>query len=447
MTDEIKAPQFPESVEEGTLMTWHSKEGDSVSRDDKIADIETDKIVLEVSSPGDGVLSKVLKQEGDTVKPGEVLAKLDAGSKSETSSDKEEKKTGRTEDKEKSGDKKESRKKADEDAGGDEDDDKSGDKDKASGGKSDEVMASPAARKLLEEHELAASDITGTGRGGRITREDVVNFVEESDKEEENGYTGSGEYEEDSEDAAKSDKPVESVAARGRREQRVPMTRIRARIAERLVEAQQTAAILTTFNDIDMKPVRDLRNRYRNEFEKEHNVKLGYMSFFVKASTEALKRFPVINASVDGGDIIYHGYYDIGIAVSTKRGLVVPILRDADQLTFAEIEKAILDYAERAQEGRLLIDELTGGTFSITNGGIFGSLLSTPILNPPQSAILGMHKIQERPVVVDGRIEISPMMYVALSYDHRIVDGRDAVLFLTAVKELMEDPARLLLQV
>lgn len=410
MAVKIKAPQFPESVEAGTLMTWHKTEGESVRRDEKIAEIETDKIVLDVAAPDSGMLTGIRKREGDAVKAGEVLASLEAGKKGgdkpdkkATESAKPGKESGPTEETERG---------------------RTGDDAK------DEVAAGPAARKLLEEHGLKASDVIGAGRGGRISREDVVQFLEKQKA---------------------GDKRRKSAAlkssANGRPEERAPMTRIRARIAERLVEAQQTAAILTTFNEVNMAPVREARNRYRDEFEKEYKVKLGYMSFFVKASTEALKRFPILNASVDDQDVIYHGFYDIGIAVSTDRGLVVPILRDADQMTFAEIEQAILDYSTRAAEGRLTIEELTGGTFSITNGGVFGSLLSTPILNPPQSAILGMHAIHDRPVAENGKVAIRPMMYLALSYDHRIVDGREAVLFLAQIRELLEDPARLLLQV
>ncbi len=409
MAVKINAPQFPESVEEGTLMTWHKAEGESVRRDEKIAEIETDKIVLEVAAPDSGMLTGIRKREGDAVKAGEVLASLEAGKKG---GDKPDKKAVSAETRKDSGP-------ANEPVRGKPGDDAT-----------DEVAAGPAARKLLEEHGLKASDVIGAGQAGRITREDVVQFLEKRKAEDK-----------------RRKKAASKSSAKGRPEERAPMTRIRARIADRLVEAQQTAAILTTFNEVNMAPVREARNRHREEFEKEYKVKLGYMSFFVKASAEALKRFPILNASVDGQDIIYHGFYDIGIAVSTDRGLVVPILRDADQMTFAEIEQAILDYSTRAAEGRLTIEELTGGTFSITNGGVFGSLWSTPILNPPQSAILGMHTIHDRPVAENGKVVIRPMMYLALSYDHRIVDGREAVLFLAQIRELLEDPARLLLQV
>ncbi|MDO8893041.1 MAG: 2-oxoglutarate dehydrogenase complex dihydrolipoyllysine-residue succinyltransferase [Sulfurimicrobium sp.] len=382
MMIEIKVPALSESVSEGTLLSWHKQEGEAVAQGENLIDLETDKVVLELPAPQSGVLSKIVKQNGEVVRPGEVLALIDTEARAAAPA-------------------------------------------KAA---AVEPALSPSVRKLVAEHELDPAQIEGSGRGGRITREDVLAQLEKPAQ------------------PASTNAPLPAPSGE-RPEQRVPMTRLRARVAERLVQAQQTAAILTTFNEVNMQPVMDLRARYKEKFEKDHGIKLGFMSFFVKATVAALKKFPVVNASVDGSDIIYHGYFDIGIAVGSPRGLVVPVVRDADQLSFAEIEKQIAEYGSRARDGKLTIEELTGGTFSISNGGVFGSMMSTPILNPPQSAILGMHKTYERPIAENGQVVIRPMMYLALSYDHRIVDGREAVLFLVAIKEALEDPARLLLGV
>ena len=385
MMIELKVPALSESVSEGTLLSWHKQEGDAVVQGENLIDLETDKVVLELPAPQSGVLSKIVKHNGEVVRPGEVLALVDTEAKAAPA--------------------------------------------KAA---AVEPALSPSLRKLVAEHELDPAQIAGSGRGGRITREDVLAQLETSAQ------------------STSSPAPVQIAAsAMGgeRPEQRVPMTRLRARVAERLVQAQQTAAILTTFNEVNMQPVMDLRSRYKEKFEKEHGVKLGFMSFFVKAAVAALQKFPVVNASIDGSDIVYHGYFDIGIAVGSPRGLVVPVVRDAHQLSFAGIEKQIAEFGGRARDGKLTLEELSGGTFSISNGGVFGSMMSTPILNPPQSAILGMHKTYDRPVAENGQVVIRPMMYLALSYDHRIVDGREAVLFLVAIKEALEDPARLLLGV
>ena len=416
MATEIKAPQFPESVADGTVATWHKQAGDRVQRDELLVDIETDKVVLEVVAPADGVLSKILHEEGDTVASQQVLGMLEAGAGGKPDS------SGKDESM------------ADKSTGG-----KSGAEqpaDKTAEASLDTITAGPAARKRLAEAGLDPARVEASGKGGRITREDVDRAIAQRQQK-------------------KPDTPVPTTvaaapapAATGEREERrVPMTRLRKRIAERLLEAQHSAAMLTTFNEVNMKPIMEMRKHYQADFEKTHGVRLGFMSFFVRACVEALKRFPMVNASIDGDDIVYHGYYDVGVAVSGDRGLVVPILRDADQKALAEVEAQIIDYGKKAREGKLSIDEMTGGTFTISNGGVFGSLMSTPILNPPQTAILGMHKIQERPMVVDGKIEILPMMYLALSYDHRLIDGREAVQFLVTVKQFIEDPARLLLDI
>ncbi len=397
MSIEVKVPQLPESVAEATIGAWHKKAGDKVGRDENLVDLETDKVMLEVPAISDGVLTQVLKQEGDIVKSGDIIALLEEGNAMSVKQKAPEPATEAAK----------SAPKADT--------------------KPTAPTPGPAARKLMTEANLASADVAGSGRGGRVTKGDVL--------------------EHGSKPAATSAPLSAPVAASGRVEQRVAMTRIRARIAERLKEAQNTAAMLTTFNEVDLQAVGELRKQYKDVFEKQHGAKLGYMSFFVKASLEALKRYPLVNASIDGNDIVYHGYHDIGIAVSSPRGLVVPILRDADQLNMAEIEKKIGEFGQKAKDNKLSIEDLQGGTFSITNGGVFGSMLSTPILNPPQSAILGMHGITDRPVVVNGEIKIRPMMYLALSYDHRIIDGREAVLFLRTIKDVLEDPARLLLQV
>lgn len=401
MTTEIKAPVFPESVADGTIATWHKKVGEAVSRDEVICDIETDKVVLEVVAPADGSLIAIVKNEGDTVLSAEVIAQFEAGAVSgaaETqavqSQEQVEQAVENTE------------------AGAAPVVERTPVQDQA-----------PAVRKALSETGINAADVSGTGRGGRITKQDVASHQAKP---------------------AASVQPL-SVAVGERIEKRVPMTRLRKRVAERLLAATQQTAMLTTFNEVNMKPIMEMRKQYKDAFEKRHGARLGFMSFFVKAATEALKRYPAVNASIDGDDIVYHGFYDIGVAVSSERGLVVPILRDTDRMNYAEVEGGIAAYAAKAREGKLSIEEMTGGTFTITNGGTFGSLLSTPILNQPQTAILGMHKIQDRPMAVNGQVEILPMMYLALSYDHRLIDGKEAVGFLVTIKELLEEPARLIL--
>jgi 2-oxoglutarate dehydrogenase E2 component (dihydrolipoamide succinyltransferase) len=400
MLIEVKVPVLSESVQEATLVAWHKKQGEYVERDENLIDIETDKVVLPLPAPDSGILTSIKKTDGGTVISNEVIATIDTSAKKEASAAKSQ---------------------------------------PQSNGQqpavqqtvqAQDVSLMPAARKMVAENNLNAQNISGTGRDGRVTKGDVITHLENK-----------------STPAAKAPQVEPVVNLGARPEQRVPMSRLRARIAERLVQSQSTAAILTTFNEVNMQPVMDLRNRYKDKFEKEHGVKLGFMSFFVKAAVAALKKYPVVNASVDGNDIVYHGYFDVGIAVGSPRGLVVPIIRDADQLSFVEIEKQIADFGKRAQDGKLTIEELTGGTFSISNGGVFGSMLSTPIINPPQSAILGVHATKERPVVENGQIVIRPMNYLALSYDHRIIDGREAVLSLVAMKEALEDPARMLLDI
>lgn len=403
MSIEVKVPALPESVADATIAAWHKKVGDKVSRDENILDLETDKVVLEVPAPADGVIKEILFQEGDTVESGVLLARLEKGAGSDlkaASADKEEP--------------------AKEEAS-------------AEAADQDDKAASPAVRRLMAEHDLNPSQIKGTGKDGRITKEDVVAFIE------------SGRSKAPSTQAKAE--PVSMPPMGPREERRVPMTRLRAKIAERLVQAQHNAAMLTTFNEVNLKAVMDMRAQYKDSFEKKHGVKLGFMSFFTKAVVESLKRFPAVNASIDGQDIVYHGFYDIGIAVSTDRGLVVPVIRDADTMGMADIEKSINDSATRARQGKLAMEEMQGGTFTITNGGVFGSLLATPIINPPQTGILGMHKIEERPIAENGQVVIRPMMYIALSYDHRLIDGKESVQFLVSVKELLEDPARLLLNV
>jgi 2-oxoglutarate dehydrogenase E2 component (dihydrolipoamide succinyltransferase) len=415
MTIEVRVPQLPESVADATLVAWHKKPGDAVSRDENLVDLETDKVVLEVPAPAAGIIKELRVQNGAVVTSGQVLAVLEEGSAVGAGAPAAAVAAPATA--------AQSATTATQPAA----DTKTG---------SAEKLA-PSVRRLVEEHKLEPGAIAGSGRDGRITKGDVLSHLGNKDSGPEAAVPTS---------PAPASAASASIPAGARGERRVPMTRLRARIAERLVQAQATAAMLTTFNEVDLKAVNELRARYKERFEKAHGARLGFMSFFVKASIEALRRFPLVNASVDGADIVYHEYYDIGVAVSTDRGLIVPVLRNADALGFGEIEQAVVGYATRAREGSLTIDELTGGTFTITNGGVFGSLLSTPILNAPQSAILGMHKIQERPVVVDGQVVVRPMMYLALTYDHRIVDGRDAVQFLVAVKDALEDPARLLLQ-
>ena len=417
MIIEVKVPVLAESVTDATVLAWEKKPGDAVKRGEHLVDLETDKVTLEVTAPENGVLKEILKDEGSTVLSEEVLARIDTDAVATGESAGEEAQPPASEPlKEQPAT---SREEAGSGAG--------------------EPKVGPAVRKLLAEHGLDASQVPATGKDGRLTKADVQNYLRQ--QQPATGPAQGGAPQEPG-TAAPS-----APAASTRTEERVPMTRLRRRAAERLLAAQHENAILTTFNEIDMQPVMDLRKRYREQFEARHGVKLGFMSFFAKAVVEGLRRFPIINASVDDDDIIYHGYYDLGIAVSTERGLVVPVVRDADLLSFAEFEKALNDLGQRAREGKLGIEDLTGGTFTITNGGVFGSLLSTPIINPPQSAILGMHKIQPRPVAVEGEVVIRPMMYVALSYDHRIIDGSDAVRFLVTVKEQLEDPGRMLLEV
>lgn len=417
MTTEIKAPVFPESVAEGTVATWHKKPGEACSRDELIVDIETDKVVLEVVAPDDGVIEEILKEEGDIVASGEVIGTFKAGAAG--------------------GEAKQEPSQADEQASDKAETAPESGREQAAPpqpeAEGEDPFLTPAARKLVQEHDLNPKRIEATGRGGRLLKEDVLAHLEK----------GEGAAPTPAAPAAQPD----TTLSEGRPEKRVPMTRLRASIAKRLVEAQQTAAMLTTFNEVNMKPIMELRAQYKDTFEKRHGVKLGFMSFFVKAAVEALKRFPAVNASIDGNDMVYHGYQDIGVAVSTDRGLVVPVLRDTDSMSLAEIEKTINDYGKRARDGKLSIADMTGGTFTISNGGIFGSLLSTPILNPPQTAILGMHKIQERPMAVNGQVVVLPMMYLAVSYDHRMIDGKEAVQFLVTMKDLLEEPARILLDV
>ena len=411
MIVEVKVPQLSESVSEATLLDWHKKEGEPVKRDENLIDIETDKVVLELPAPADGVLVKIIKNARDSVGSGEVIAQIDTQAKAPSAGPAAK---------------------------------PAAPPQPAQPAKAPPPVM-PAAQRIAAEKGIDTSKIQGTGRDGRVTKGDVLG--------------------EAARPAAAPPVPPAAAAAQrqalqqppppvnvedllsGRPEQRVPMSRLRQRVAERLVQSQSTAAILTTFNEVNMAPVIDMRKKYQERFEKEHGTRLGFMSFFIKASVHALKRYPVVNASIDGTDIVYHGYFDIGVAVGSPRGLVVPILRDADRMGFAEIEKKIADFGKRAQDGRLAIEELTGGTFSISNGGVFGSMLSTPIINPPQSAILGIHATKDRPVVENGEIVIRPMNYLALSYDHRIIDGREAVLFLVAIKEALEDPARLILEI
>lgn len=421
MAVEIKAPQFPESVADGTLATWHKQPGDAVSRDELLVDIETDKVVIEVVSPSDGVLEKVLKNEGDTIVSLELLAYVnEEGTASSPAS-----------------------------PGGEGAQSQSGDSGGVSGsaesGGAGEQL-SPAVRKLIAEKGLDPSQIKGTGRGNRITKEDVEHYLSQGGSAASNQPVSAPVVENKQAQVAQPEASAVKVAQGGREEKRVPMTRLRARVAERLMQAKNNTAMLTTFNEVNMAPIMAMRKQYKEAFVKTHQVKLGFMSFFVRAAVEALKRFPAVNASIDGNDIVYHGFYDVGVAVSSDRGLVVPILRDADSNSLAETEQQIIEYGSKAKAGKLSIEEMTGGTFTISNGGVFGSLISTPILNPPQTAILGMHKIQERPMAVNGEVKILPMMYLALSYDHRLIDGKEAVQFLVTIKDFIEDPAKLLLE-
>jgi 2-oxoglutarate dehydrogenase E2 component (dihydrolipoamide succinyltransferase) len=424
MTIEVKVPQLPESVADATLVAWHKSPGDRVSRDENLADLETDKVVLEVPAPADGILKEIRISDGTTVTAGDILAILEEGSaaaaKAPEKSAAEAKPAA-----------------ADAPAGGDDEDEDEGEPGKAAG------RLSPAVRRLLDEHDLDPAAIRGSGREGRITKADVVAHLEQQPADKPAGKPADKPADKPASKPASKPAPAPAGA---REERRVPMTRMRTRIAERLVEAQATAAMLTSFNEVDLGAVMEIRKRYRDSFEKKHGVRIGFMSFFVKAAIEALRKFPVVNASIEGNDVVYHDYFDIGVAVSTDRGLMVPVLRDADLQSFADIERSIGEFAGKARDGKIAVEDLTGGTFTITNGGVFGSLMSTPIINPPQSAILGMHKIQERAMVVNGKIEARPMMYIALTYDHRIIDGREAVQFLVSVKESLEDPARLLIQ-
>jgi 2-oxoglutarate dehydrogenase E2 component (dihydrolipoamide succinyltransferase) len=404
MNIEILVPQLPESVSDATLITWHKQVGDFVVKNESLVDLETDKVVLEVPAPESGVLSQIFKEDGSIVMGGEVLALLDVQSAQAQKPSSTNQAT-------------------------------------ATDFNGDDIPLSPSVRRLIHENTLDPSIIKGTGKNGRLTKTDVLDHL--------NLQTSVTEHMPKEDVLSQLSRPIlpSTIASNLRPEQRVPMTRLRAKIAERLLQAQQNAAMLTTFNEVNMQNVIDLRNQYKTRFEEKHDVKLGFMSFFVKASIEALKRFPAINASIDDNDIIYHGYYDLGIAVSTPRGLIVPVLHDADQLDFAGIEKCIADFGTKAKAGSLTYEDLQGGTFTITNGGVFGSMLSTPILNPPQCAILGMHAIKERAVVENGQIVIRPIMYLALSYDHRLVDGREAVQFLVTIKECLEAPAHLLLNI
>lgn len=402
MSIEIKAPTFPESVQEGTIATWHKQPGESVARDDLLVDIETDKVVLEVVAPANGVLVEVLKEEGSEVLSNEVIARIEAGEAPVVA------------------------------------DEPVATSDAETTPATGELLASPAARKIAEEKGIELSNVVGSGKDGRITKEDVSNYQPSSTPAATAPVA-----------AAPTSAPQQPVTVPGERvEKRVPMTRMRMRIAERLLEVTQNTAMLTTFNELDMHRVMNLRAQFKDEFQKSHDgTRLGFMGFFVRAATEALKRFPSVNASIDGSDVVYHGYQDVGVAVSTEKGLVVPVLRDADQMSIAKVEATIAEYGAKAREGKLSMEEMTGGTFTITNGGVFGSLLSTPILNPPQTAILGMHKIQERPIVENGEVVIRPMMYLALSYDHRLIDGKEAVQFLVAIKDMIENPAKILLEI
>jgi 2-oxoglutarate dehydrogenase E2 component (dihydrolipoamide succinyltransferase) len=409
MAIEIKVPQLPESVADATLVTWHKQAGQAVSRDENLADLETDKVVLEVPAPVSGVLKELKIVAGTTVTSGQVLAVLEEGAAVAAAAPAPAAKPAAPAP-------------APAPAA----------PAKAAPGSGSDKLA-PSVRRMVEEKQLDPAKIPASGRDGRITKGDVVEFLDKPAAAAAPGKPAAA--------------PAPASGAAGRQDQRVPMTRLRARIAERLLEAQQTQAQLTTFNEIDLKAVMDVRAKYKDSFEKKHGVKLGFMSFFVKAAVEALKRFPVVNASVEGNDIVYHEYYDIGVAVSTDRGLMVPVIRDADLKSYADIEKDIGAFAAKARDGKITLDDLTGGTFSITNGGTFGSMMSTPIVNMPQSAILGMHATRERPVVINGEVVVRPMMYVAVSYDHRIIDGREAVQFLVTIKDVLEDPARLLLGV
>jgi 2-oxoglutarate dehydrogenase E2 component (dihydrolipoamide succinyltransferase) len=426
MQVEVKVPQLSESVSEATLVAWRKKPGEAVKRDENLIDIETDKVVLELPAPADGVLVKVMKNDGESVQSGDVIAVLDteaAGARpapKDTAPAAKQAAPATTT--------------------------------TVAGGAATVPAgtASPSAKKIAAEKGIDTASVQGTGRDGRVTKADVAGASAQKldpglRRDDGSARRDDGSARRDDGSARRDDRPQMPLGARA--EQRVPMSRLRQRIAERLVQSQSTAAILTTFNEVNMAPVMELRNRYKDRFEKQYGVKLGFMSFFVKAAVHALRKYPIVNASIDGNDIVYHGYYDVGIAVGSERGLVVPILRNADQMSIAQIEMAIADFGKRAKDGKITLEELTGGTFSISNGGVFGSMLSTPIINPPQSAILGIHATKERPVVENGQVVIRPMNYLALSYDHRIIDGREAVLSLVAIKEALEDPARMILDI
>ncbi|MBT5292387.1 MAG: 2-oxoglutarate dehydrogenase complex dihydrolipoyllysine-residue succinyltransferase [Cellvibrionales bacterium] len=407
MSIEIKAPSFPESVADGTIATWHKQVGEPCGRDELIADIETDKVVIEINAPSEGTLTEIIKAEGEIILSNELIARFEAGAVAEAPAPAVAEPVA----------------------------------DQAQ--TNDELIISPAAKKMMAENTISESEVTGSGKAGRVTKEDVQAVIDQRASAAVAAPVASA-------PVASSAAPAIAMpvlAGGDRPERRVPMTRLRARIAERLLTATQTTAMLTTFNEVNMQPIMELRAKYKAQFEKTHNgTRLGFMSFFVRAATEALKRFPAVNASIDGDDIVYHGYFDVGVAVSSDRGLVVPVLRDADAMSLASVESKIREYGAKAMDGKLSMEEMTGGTFTITNGGVFGSLMSTPILNPPQAAILGMHKIQERPMAVNGEVKILPMMNLALSYDHRLIDGKDAVQFLVAIKDMIEDPARILLE-
>ncbi len=423
MSIEVRVPQLPESVADATLVSWHKQPGDAVQRDENLVDLETDKVVLEVPAPGNGVIKELKVKNGTTVTSGQVLAILEERAPAAQTQSAPAQAAPAQAAKPSPAPQKTTLAAALMETQTQRDD----------GGAQ---KLSPSARRMVQENKLDAAAISASGRDGRVTKSDVISHLDRKPAPASAPAAPAGE-----------NRGTARAPASGRGDRRVPMTRLRARIAERMVQAQSTQALLTSFNEVDLKAVQDLRARYKDRFEKDHGVKLGFMSFFVKACIEALKKFPVVNASVEGSDIVYHEYYDIGVAVSTDRGLMVPILRDADLMSFGAIEQTVGQYARKAREGTITLDELSGGTFTITNGGVFGSLMSTPIVNPPQSAILGMHKIQDRPMVVDGQVVVRPMMYIAITYDHRIIDGREAVQFLVTVKECLEDPARLLLQI
>ena len=469
MSTEIKVPTLPESIADATVVTWHKQPGDAITRDEVVVDIETDKVMLEVPASEDGVLGKIIEEEGATVTAHQVIGSIEAAGAGEAEDDGDEAAAG---DEQVTAKESSSAEGADADDAADSeaaDDDDSSDEsaDDDSGGGKKGGQTSPVVRKLLAEHELSASDISGTGKNNRITKADVEKHIADQAGGKDKATTGDEQAEGKSNRSnveaspatpASEVKPAEAKAASApasadadmpageRTEKRVPMSRLRARIAERLLEASQTTAMLTTFNEVNMQGFIDLRNQYKDAFEKAHGVKLGFMSIFIKAATEALKRYPDINASIDEKEVVYHGYCDVGVAVSSDRGLVVPVLRNTESMSLADMEKAIGEYAGKARDGKLSIEDMTGGTFTVSNGGVFGSLLSTPILNPPQSAILGMHATQPRPIAENGQVVIRPMMYIALSYDHRIVDGKGAVSFLKTIKELVEDPARIVME-